>query len=101
MADARAAAAPLYRLVKNGVDPLEQRKVEADAACAATQAEKARAATFTTVAEYYIDAHEAGWRNTKHAAQWRATLAAYVYPVLGDLPVGKVGAEVLAALEPI
>jgi hypothetical protein len=78
LADARAAAAPLYRLVKNCVDPLEQRKVEADAARAATQAEQARALTCKTVAGYYIDAHEAGWRNTKHAVQWRASLAAYV-----------------------
>jgi hypothetical protein len=34
------------------------------------------------------DAHEAGRRNAKHAAQWRATLTAYVYPHMGDLPVG-------------
>jgi integrase len=34
--------------------------------------------------------------------QWRATLQAYAYPFMGDLPVGKVGtAEVLAALESI
>lgn len=63
---------------------------------------QARAVTFKTAAGYCIDAHEAGWRNTKHAAQWRSTLATYVFPVMGDLPVGKVGtAEVLAALEPI
>jgi integrase len=102
LADARAAAAPLYRLTKNGVDPLEQRKAEADAARAATQAERARSVTFRSAAGYYIDAHEAGWRNTKHAAQWRTTLGTYVYPAMGDLPVGKVGtADVLAVLEPI
>jgi integrase len=102
LADARTAAAPLHRLARNKVDPLEQRKAEADAARAATQAEKARAITFKTVAGHYIDAHEAGWRNSKHAAQWRATLTAYAYPHMGDLPVGRVGtAEVLAAVEPI
>jgi len=102
LADARGAAAPLHRLVRNGVDPLDQRKVEADAARAAAQAEQARAITFKTVAGYYVAAHEASWRNAKHAWQWRATLETYAYPHLGDLPVGKVGvAEVLAALEPI
>jgi len=102
LADARAAAAPLHRLVLNGVDPLNQRKAEAEAARAAAQAEQARAITFRTVAGYYIDAHEAGWRNTKHALQWRATLKSYVFDRFGDIPVGKVGtAEVLAALEPI
>jgi integrase len=102
LADARGVAAPLRRLVRNGVDPLDQRKAEADAARAAAQAEQARAITFRTVAGYYIDAHEAGWRNTKHALQWRATLKTFVFGHFGDIPVGKVGtAEVLAALEPI
>jgi integrase len=102
LADARQAAAPLHRLVRNGVDPLDQRATEAEAARAAAQAEKARAITFKAVAAYYLDAHEAGWRNAKHAGQWRATLEAYAYPHMGDLPVGRVGtAEVLAALEPI
>ncbi len=102
LAEARAAAAPLHRLARNKVDPLEQRAAEIAAARAAAQAEKARAITFKTVAGHYIEAHEAGWRNAKHGAQWRATLEAYAYPHVGDLPVGKVGtAEVLAALEPI
>jgi integrase len=88
--------------VRNGVDPLNQRKAEAEAARAAVQAEQARAITFRTVAGYYIDAHEAGWRNTKHALQWRATLKTYVFGRFGDIPVGNVGtAEVLATLEPI
>lgn len=102
LADARKAAVPLHRLVRNGVDPLEQRAAEAHTARAAAQAEKARAITFKTVAGYYVDAHEAGWRSGKHADQWRATLKAYAFPHMGDLPVGRVGtAEVLAALEPI
>src|ERR1700722_7574160 len=102
LADARDAAAPLHRLVRHGVDPLEPRAAEAEAARAAAQAEKARAITFKTVAGHYLDAHEAGWRNAKHAGQWRATLEAYAYPHMGDLPVGRVGtAEVLASLEPI
>ena len=38
LADARAVAAPVHRLVRNGVDPLNQRKAEAEAARAAAQA---------------------------------------------------------------
>ncbi|HVX57482.1 MAG TPA: Arm DNA-binding domain-containing protein, partial [Candidatus Saccharimonadales bacterium] len=102
LADARTAASPLYRLVRNGVDPLAQRETEKAAAAAAAQAEKARSITFRTVVGHYLDAHEAGWRNAKHAGQWRATLETYAYPHMGDLPVGAVGtAEVLAALESI
>ena len=41
----------------------------------------AKAMTFEACAERYIASHKAGWRNAKHAAQWTATLDAYVYPV--------------------
>ena len=30
------------------------------------------------------------WRNLKHRAQWRATLATYAYPIFGDLPVRQI-----------
>jgi hypothetical protein len=43
--------------------------------------------TFAACAERYIAAHKTGWRNPKHAAQWPATLATYVNPIFGDLPV--------------
>lgn len=102
LADARDLAAPLRRLVRNGIDPLDQRKAEAAAALAADQAEKAKAITFRAVTGFYLDAHEAGWRNAKHRQQWQNTLDAYAFPHMGDLPVASVGtAHVLAALEPI
>jgi integrase len=47
-------------------------------------------------------AHQGGWRNPKHAAQWPATLGTYVYPVMGDLPVDAIDtALVMKVLEPI
>src|SRR5207302_274123 len=46
--------------------------------------------------------NEAGWRNAKHRQQWRNTLATYVYPVIGDLPVAAVDAGlVVQVLDPI
>jgi integrase len=58
--------------------------------------------TFRNVAKAYLAAHEAGWRNPKHRAQWRATLDAYAMPHMGDLPVADVmTGHVMAALEPI
>lgn len=48
------------------------------------------------------DSQEAGWRNPKQAVQWRNSLAAYVHPVFGSLPVDAVDtASVLKALQPI
>ena len=68
----------------------------------AIKASQAAAKTFEFCALAYIDAHEAGWRNAKHAQQWRNTLETYAYPAIGDLRVRDVGlANVLAVLEPI
>jgi hypothetical protein len=62
----------------------------------------ATAMTFKECAERYIDAHKAGWRNSKHAARWPSTLATYAYPVFGDLPVQAVDVRLVTkALEPI
>jgi integrase len=50
----------------------------------------------------YIGANEGSRRNDKHRQQWKNTLATYVYPVIGELPVAEVGtAHVLKILEPI
>ena len=102
LAEARGAANPLWRLVRNGVDPLDQRKAEALAARATTLAAQARAITFRAVAQFYLDAHEHGWRNAKHRQQWQKTLDTYAMPHMGDLAVADVGtAHVLRSLEPI
>lgn len=102
LADARDKAAALRLKVKAGIDPLEERKSAAANALAAAQAAKVAGTTFRDVADAYIAANEGSWRNPKHRQQWRNTLDAYVYPVIGELPVSDVGtAHVLKILEPI
>lgn len=102
LADARDTAAALRLKVKAGIDPLEERQREAAEALAAAQAARVAGVTFRSVAEAYIAANEDGWRNAKHRQQWVNTLATYVYPVVGDLPVAEVStAHVLQILEPI
>jgi integrase len=82
--------------VDQGINPIEQRRVAKDAA------KEAQGQTFQTIAERYIKAHEPEWGNTKHAAQWTATLTAYAYPTLKDKPVSSIGVnDVLAVLESI
>ncbi|MER9763120.1 integrase arm-type DNA-binding domain-containing protein [Mesorhizobium sp. M0138] len=79
-------------------DPIEKRKAERLEKLAAS----ATALTFKEAAEAYIKAHRSGWKNIKHAAQWKATLEAYAYPVFGELAVGRVDVGlVLKALEAI
>jgi integrase len=58
--------------------------------------------TFYEASERYIADHIAGWRNGNHAAQWRATLETYAYPILGRIPVKEISTDdMLAVLEPI
>ena len=102
LSDARDKAAALRLKVKAGIDPLEERQSAAAEALAAAQAAKVAGTTFRDVADAYIAANEESWRNPKHRQQWRNTLDAYVYPVIGELPVADVGtAHVLKILEPI
>ncbi|MGJ3264307.1 MAG: tyrosine-type recombinase/integrase [Salinarimonas sp.] len=98
LAMARERAIDERRKILAGFDPIAERRAERTAA----KVEAAKAVTFAECAERYIAAHEATWRNPKHRAQWRATIAAYVNPVFGALPVAAVDTGlVMRALEPI
>ena len=102
LAQARDVAA-IYRMkVRAGIDPLAERDRLAEEKAAAEQAARASQVTFRTTAEAYIKANALAWRNAKHRQQWQNTLAQYVYPVIGDLPVAEVKtAHVLQIIEPI
>jgi integrase len=98
LAEARDLAREQRKLLADGVDPIDAR----ERAEAAKRLEHARSITFNECAAAYIDAHKAGWRNAKHAAQWRATLDAYAAPTIGALPVADVDTGlVLKVLRPI
>jgi integrase len=65
-------------------------------------AQAAKAMTFEKAAAAFIAAHEAGWRNEKHRAQWNSTLKTYVFPIFGDVTVARVDqAMVMKALDAI
>jgi integrase len=99
---ARDLAAAQRLSVSGGADPLAERQRKAAEAFAEVQASKIAGVTFKASGEAYIAAHGDSWRNDKHRAQWTATLATYVYPVMGDLPVAEIEtAHVMAVLEPI
>jgi integrase len=98
LAEARGRAAEARKLLLDGLDPLAVRQDRRQAA----QLAAARRTTFRDCAEKYVTAQEAGWRNEKHRAQWRATLARYAYPVIGELPVASVDTSlIIKILEPI
>jgi integrase len=98
LAEAREKAGDARKQVKEGLDPVEQRKAKRAAAALA----KARAMTFDQCRDAYITSHRSTWRNAKHAWQWSASLATYVTPIFGKVSVQDVDvALVMKALEPI
>ena len=98
LAEARATGLELRRLLLNGVDPLDQKRASRQQALAVA----ARQVTFRECAERYIASHETGWRNAVHRKQWRATLLADVYPMIGQLAVASVDtALVVKVLEAV
>ena len=98
LADARELARDHRKKVRDGIDPLQEKRD----ALAALRVERARTNTFEECAKAYIDAHKAGWKSDKHAKQWGATLETYAYPLFGSLPVASVDTGlVLKALRQI
>jgi hypothetical protein len=86
LAEARHRATEQRKLRADGIDPIEYSRTQR----AKAKLDAAKALTFRQCAEAYIEAHRMSWKNDKHAAQWPATLAAYAYPSLGDLPVQSI-----------
>jgi integrase len=98
LADARKRAAHERLLLADKVDPLDRRRAKTHA----RKIEAARSTTFEEAAQAYVKAHEPSWRNAKHRQQWTNTLATYVFPIFGAVPVGDVDvAMVMKVLEPV
>ncbi len=99
LADAREKAAEIRKTVKAGVDPVAEKRV----ARAEARADRERAAipTFGQCADDYIRRHAAGWKNPKHADQWRMSLTKLAAPIR-DLRVDEVDkGAIIKLLDPI
>lgn len=86
LAEAREKARELRKQVRDGIDPIEERKVTRVRAAL----EAAKSKTFEECANAYIEANRAGWKNEKHVQQWQNTLATYAFPKIGQLPVAAI-----------
>ncbi|PQA74951.1 MULTISPECIES: tyrosine-type recombinase/integrase [Brucella] len=96
--EARERAREARQLTADGIDPIEARRERQ----ATTRAKAANEISFADAAERYIKAHAAGWKNAKHADQWRNTLKTYAYPVIGSLSVASIDtAHITKIIEPI
>ena len=81
LAEARDRARDFRRQLRDGIDPVEQRRA---------QEQRVRAITFDDAAKRAIAAKAGGWKNIKHKAQWEATLATYASPIIGTMPVDAI-----------
>ena len=87
--DAREKARQARASVEQGHDPLQKKLAPQ------------RVPTFGEMADEVVSALQAGWRNPKHAAQWRMTLATYA-GAIRQIPVDAVTTkDVQGVLEPI
>ena len=87
-----------YRdMVWNGLDPIAEKRKRIEEARNAL----AKRLTFKDCAERYINAHKAGWKNPKHAAQWPATLNTYAGLLMPQAVEDIDTALVLQCIEPI
>lgn len=93
---ARELAADARKAIAQGRDPFAEK-----AATKREAKESAKVLTFGTFAEEYIASVEAGFKNPKHRAQWRSTLATYAAP-LSKMRLDEITTDdVLKVLRPI
>src|SRR5262245_35153635 len=84
--------------LRTGVDPVAERKHQRKEKAAAQQPRR----TFREVAMEFVANNESEWKNPVHRRQWPTTLEAYVYRVIGDMPVDEIATEnVYDVLKPI
>ena len=94
LAEARASAAAAHQLLAAGVDPIAERD--------ANGLRSSDVPTFRSFAENFIVTHEPGWRAARTASAWRASLATFAYPVIGDLRVNEITIDhVLRIIQPL
>ena len=98
-AEARLMASEYRRLMLQGVDPLTHRNAARAANLVKTAAPSM---TFDQCAAIYLRQHRSGWKSAIHMRQWENSMARYVSPVIGNLPVAEITTPiVLKVLEPI
>jgi len=96
--EARDQARLCRKLLLDGIDPIAAKRARVAAAKSAT----ASTQTFEQCAEACFDSHKQVWKNAKHRREWLASLAKFVHPAIGALPVAAIDtAMVLRVLGPI
>lgn len=97
LAQAREQAIENLRAVREGRDPIEERKAVKEALASVR-----RTPTFAEAVEGCMEKKAPEFTSEKHLKQWRSTLNRYAVPVIGKRPVDEIDAnDILAVLKPI
>lgn len=96
--DAREAAREARALIRQGIDPVTQRRE----AAAALRAANAKRMTFRDAAMQCHAKSEQEFRSAKHKRDWISSLEMHAFPKLGDMEVSEIQIpDVMRVLEPI
>ena len=76
LAEAREKAIANAKVIRDGLDPIVERRQARELALRPT------IPTFAEAAERVIKERLPTWRNVKHGAQWSSTLETYAYPII-------------------
>jgi hypothetical protein len=107
LADAREMATAARQLLKQGLDPIEERnaargRVASSESRSRPKSKPARTVpTFGEYARTYIAAHEAGWKNAKHCWQWQNSIDKHAATLLGKRIDAITSDDVFEALNTI
>ncbi|MBU0641856.1 MAG: integrase arm-type DNA-binding domain-containing protein [Alphaproteobacteria bacterium] len=98
LAIARERARETKDKIRQGIDPIEERK----AAKASLSTAQRRGLSFADAVDKCLAAKLDAFKNPKHRQQWRNTLTTYAMPDLGPIMVQDIAVQdVLRVLEPI
>ena len=96
LAEARDKAHELRRLVRDGINPLAQRREQR-----AAQVAKIVSPTFEACAKQYAAKHGMTW-SAKHQGNWMSSLTNHAYPTLGKVEVSLITTQhIVKVMAPI
>lgn len=98
LAGARERARETLELIRQGVDPVEDRKAKRSALAAAQR----RGLTFADALDRYCTAKMSEFGSERHRQNWRSSVEMYATPEIGNMLVSDIGRQdVLRVLSPI
>lgn len=82
LAEARESARSLRKKIRDGIDPLQEKRK--------AKLTSSKAKTFEQCALAFIEDKKIEWRNDKHVKQWSSTLTTYAFPLIGQFPINAI-----------